>query len=84
VILPQALRAAVVPMGNVVIAMIKISALVGFFGVVGDLSQTADSLVSAEGLPLIPVFLGISVGYLIMTVPLGTLLDRLERRAVVR
>ena len=83
VILPQAWRAAVVPVGGVIIAMIKNSALVGFFGVVGDLSQTADALVSAEGLPLIPVFLGISIGYLIMTVPLGVLLDRLERRRAV-
>jgi glutamate transport system permease protein len=84
VILPQAWKAAVVPLGSVIIAMIKNSALAGFFGVVGDLSQTADSLVSAEGLPLIPVFVGISIGYLIMTVPLGILLDRVERRVVTR
>jgi glutamate transport system permease protein len=85
VILPQAWKAAVVPLGSVIIAMIKNTALAGFFGVVGDLSQTADSLVSAEGLPLIPVFIGISVGYLIMTVPLGLLLDYVERkRAVAR
>jgi glutamate transport system permease protein len=77
VILPQAWRAAIVPLGSVLIAMIKNSALVGFFGVVGDLSQTAEVLVSAEGLPLIPVFVGISIGYLSMTVPLGLLLDRL-------
>jgi glutamate transport system permease protein len=84
VILPQAWKAAIVPLGSVIIAMIKNSALAGFFGVVGDLSQTADSLVSAEGLPLIPVFIGISIGYLIMTVPLGILLDRIERQAVTR
>jgi glutamate transport system permease protein len=83
VILPQAWKAAIVPLGSVIIAMIKNSALVGFFGVVGDLSQTADSLVSAEGLPLIPVFVGISVGYLVMTVPLGLLLDHVERRRAV-
>jgi glutamate transport system permease protein len=83
VILPQAWKAAIVPLGSVIIAMIKNSALVGFFGVVGDLSQTADQLVSAEGLPLIPVFIGISIGYLIMTVPLGVLLDQVERRRAV-
>lgn len=83
VVLPQAGRAAVVPVGSVLIAMIKNSALVGFFGVVGDLAQTAESLVSADGLPLVPVFLGISAGYLVMTVPLGALLDLLERRRAV-
>jgi glutamate transport system permease protein len=82
IILPQAWKASIVPLGSVIIAMIKNSALAGFFGVAGDLSQTADTLVSAEGLPLIPVFIGISIGYLIMTVPLGILLDRVERRTV--
>jgi len=82
VILPQAWKAAIVPLGSVIIAMIKNSALVGFFGVTGDLSQTADNLVSGEGLALIPVFIGVSLGYLILTVPLGILLDRVERRSV--
>jgi len=83
VILPQAWKAAVVPLGSVIIAMIKNSALAGFFGVVGDLAQTADQLTSAAGEPFIPVAIGISIGYLIMTVPLGLLLDWLERRRAV-
>jgi glutamate transport system permease protein len=83
VVLPQAWKASVVPLGSVIIAMIKNSALAGFFGVVGDLAQSADQLTSAEGYPFIPVAIGISIGYLIMTVPLGALLDRLEKRQAV-
>lgn len=83
VVLPQSWKASVVPLGSVIIAMIKNSALVGFFGVVGDLSQTADQLTSAGGHPFIPVAIGISIGYLIMTVPLGVLLDRIEARQAV-
>jgi len=83
VVLPQAWKTSVVPLGSVIIAMIKNSALAGFFGVVGDLAQTSDQLTSAEGQPVVPVFIGISIGYLIMTVPLGLLLDRVERRRVV-
>ena len=83
VVLPQSWKAAVVPLGSVIIAMIKNSALVGFFGVIGDLAQTADQLTSAEGHAFIPVAIGISIGYLIMTVPLGALLDRLEKRQAV-
>jgi glutamate transport system permease protein len=83
VVLPQAWKAAIVPLGSVIIAMIKNSALAGFFGVVGDLSANAVALTSAGGYPIIPVFAGISVGYLIMTVPLGLLLDRVERRRAV-
>ncbi|MDG4767069.1 amino acid ABC transporter permease [Solwaraspora sp. WMMD406] len=85
VVLPQAWKAAIVPLGSVIIAMIKNSALAGFFGVVGDLSNSAQSLTSSGGEPIIPVFIGISIGFLIMTVPLGVLLDRIEsRRAVAR
>jgi glutamate transport system permease protein len=80
VILPQAWKASVVPLGSVLVAMIKNSALAGFFGVVGDLSSTADVLVSQEGLPLIPVFIGVAIGYLAMTIPLGIAVDTLERR----
>ncbi|MFI5834539.1 amino acid ABC transporter permease [Micromonospora sp. NPDC051300] len=83
VVLPQSWKASIVPLGSVIIAMIKNSALVGFFGVVGDLSQTADQLTSAGGYAFIPVAIGISVGYLIMTVPLGALLDQIEKRQAV-
>jgi len=83
VVLPQSWKASVVPLGSVIIAMIKNSALIGFFGVVGDLSQTADQLTSAEGYAFVPVAIGVSIGYLIMTVPLGVLLDRVEKRQAV-
>jgi glutamate transport system permease protein len=82
VVLPQAWRAAIVPLGSVIIAMIKNSALAGFFGLVGDLSQTGYDLVISKGEPVIPVFIGISAGFLILTMPLGLLLDRFERRTV--
>jgi len=85
VVLPQSWKAAVVPLGSVLIAMIKNSALAGFIGVVGDLSNSGQDLVTGEGEAVIPVFIGISVGFLVMTMPLGLLLDRLEkRRAVAR
>jgi glutamate transport system permease protein len=82
VVLPQAWQAATVPLGSVIIAMIKNSALAGFFGLVGDLSQTGYDLVISQGEPVIPVFIGISIGFLILTMPLGLLLDRVERRTV--
>jgi glutamate transport system permease protein len=83
VVLPQAWKAAIVPLGSVIIAMIKNSALAGFFGLVGDLSNSGVNLTSALGEPIIPVFIGVSIGFLIMTVPLGLLLDHVERRRAV-
>jgi glutamate transport system permease protein len=85
VVLPQAWKAAIVPLGSVIIAMIKNSALAGFFGVVGDLSNSGYALITVRGEPAIPVMIGISIFYLILTVPLGVTLDRIEkRRAVAR
>jgi glutamate transport system permease protein len=85
VVLPQAWKAAIVPLGSVIIAMIKNSALAGFFGLVGDLSQKGTDLVTVQGESVLPVFVGISAGFLVLTMPLGLLLDRVERtRAVAR
>lgn len=85
VVLPQASKAAVVPLGSVIIAMIKNSALAGAFGVSGELFNSGQDLTTAGGYPLLPVFVGVSIGFLVMTVPLGITLDRIEkRRAVTR
>jgi glutamate transport system permease protein len=84
VIFPQAWKYAIVPLGSVIIAMLKNSALAGAIGGVGgDLYGTAEVLMSdpdAGAASITMVFAGISIGYLIMTVPLGILLDRVEKR----
>ncbi|MGH3702143.1 MAG: amino acid ABC transporter permease [Pseudonocardiaceae bacterium] len=83
IVLPQALRSVVPPLGNVIIAMIKNSAIVGAFGVGGDLFSVQARLTSAQGLALIPVLLGVAAGYLIITVPAGLALGVIERRVAV-
>jgi glutamate transport system permease protein len=80
VVLPQAWKAAIVPLGTVLVAMAKNSALGGFFGLVGDLTSTMDVLVSQEGEALIPVMIGVSFWYLLMTIPTSLTLDAVERR----
>ncbi len=80
IVLPQAWKAAIVPLGTVLVAMAKNSALAGFFGLVGDLSSTMERLVSQEGQPLIPVMIGVSFWYLLMTIPASLLLDQVEKR----
>jgi glutamate transport system permease protein len=83
IVLPQALRTVVPPLGSVIIAMIKNSAIVGAFGVGGDLFSVQAVLTSARGLPLIPVFIGVTVGYLLLTIPAGLLLGVLERKVAI-
>lgn len=83
VVLPQAWKAAIVPLGSVIIAMIKNSAIAGFFGVVGDLSNSGVDMITQDQEPVIPTMIGIAIGFLVMTVPLGLLLDWVERRRAV-
>ncbi len=83
VVLPQAWRAAIVPLGSAIIAMVKNSALAGFFGVVGDLTNSGYDMIVQDQEPVIPTLIGIVIGFLVITVPLGLLLDRVERRRAV-
>ena len=83
IVLPQALRTVVPPLGSVVIAMFKNSAVVGAFGVGGDLWSTAQTLTSARGYETLPVFIGMAVGYLAITLPAGALLQVIERKVAI-
>lgn len=83
VILPQALRTVVPPLASVIIAMIKNSAIVGAFGVGGELFSVGDTLTSARGEAALPVLTGVVIGYLILTIPAGLSLGVLERKVAI-
>jgi glutamate transport system permease protein len=83
VVLPQALRSVVPPLGSVIIAMIKNSAIVGAFGVGGDLFSAGVTLTGAEGYAALPVFTGVALGYLAITIPAGLALGVIERRVAI-
>src|SRR5439155_4723493 len=69
VVLPQAIRTVVAPLGSIFIALIKNSALAGLISVI-DLSETAEQLINKTAQPL-PIFLGTAVAYLLLTIPSG-------------
>ncbi|MGW5052515.1 amino acid ABC transporter permease [Actinokineospora sp. NPDC004072] len=83
IILPQAVRTVVPPLGSVIIAMIKNSAIVGAFGVGGELFSVSATLTSARGEAALPVFIGVIIGYLVITIPSGMLLGWLERKVAI-
>ena len=83
VVLPQALRTVVPPLGSVIIAMFKNSAVVGAFGVGGDLWSTGQTLTSARGYEALPVFIGVAIGFLLITLPAGAVLQVIERRVAI-
>jgi glutamate transport system permease protein len=83
VILPQAFRSSVPPVGSVIIAMFKNSAVVGAFGVGGDLFSVGKNLSSAQGYDALPVLTGVAIGYLMITLPAGALLAVIERKVAI-
>jgi glutamate transport system permease protein len=83
VILPQAFRSSIPPLGSVLIAMFKNSAVLGAFGVAGELFSEGIRLTSAQGYASTPVFLALGLFYLCITIPSGLFLQVLERRAVI-
>jgi glutamate transport system permease protein len=83
IVLPQAFRTSVPPVGSVIIAMFKNSAVLGAFGVGGDLFQISDRLTSAQGYAVFPVMTGMAIGYLLITLPSGALLSVIERKVAI-
>jgi len=83
VVLPQALRTVVPPLGSVLIAMVKNSAIVGAFGVGGELYNVGATLTGAGGFAALPVLTGVVLGYLAITIPAGLSLQLLERKVTV-
>lgn len=82
VVLPQALRAVVAPLGSIFIALIKNSALANLVSVT-ELSGTAERLIGDYSQP-IPIFLAAGVAYLALTIPAGLVLSRIERRLAIK
>lgn len=82
VVLPQALRTVVAPLGNLFIALIKNTSIAYTISVI-DLTGAAYGLANASA-QVIPVFLAAALSYLAMTLPSGALVGVLERRVAIK
>lgn len=82
VVLPQAFRTVVPPLGNVWIAMVKNSSIGAAFAIT-ELTAVATRLVNVYPGDVIAIFAGSATGYLLITIPSGLMLGVVERRVVV-
>lgn len=78
IILPQAVRIAIPPMGNTFVGMLKETALVSTIGVSELLRQA--QLLQTQYLLYMPFYLEIAVIYWIMSTGFTAILERVERR----
>jgi putative glutamine transport system permease protein len=78
VILPQAFRAVIPPLGNQTLNLIKNSALVSTIAVY-DILHSADTI-GSQTFAYTTAYTGAAIMYLILTLPSAYFVNRLERR----
>jgi glutamate transport system permease protein len=81
VVLPQAVRSVIAPLGNLFIIQIKASAIGAAIGV-ADITYTAQKINFDTALA-VPTFLGAMAAYLLLTLPTGLLFRHLEQKMAV-
>jgi len=82
VVLPQALRTVVAPLGSLFVALIKNSSIAALIAV-PELVYRTDSLSNDTARP-IPIFLGAAIAYLLLTIPSGFAIRAIERRTAIK
>ncbi len=84
VVLPQAIRTVIPPIGNLIIALIKNSAIIGASLIaVRDILKEA-RIINSNTLQTLEVFFWAAVGYLILTVTATFIIRYLEPRLAIR
>jgi glutamate transport system permease protein len=83
ILLPQAFRMTIPPLINVFIALTKNTSVAGGFFVF-ELFAATREIANANGNAVIAILLAAATFYLIITIPLGILAGRLERKWVVQ
>jgi glutamate transport system permease protein len=82
IVLPQAVRSVIPPLGSLFIALTK-NTSVAFLISVTELTGTADKLATDTARP-VPAFLGAAAAYLVLTLSASALLGPVERRLAVK
>ncbi|MDQ2650690.1 MAG: amino acid ABC transporter permease [Actinomycetota bacterium] len=81
IVLPQAFRTVVAPLGGLWVALVKNSSIASVIAV-KDLAYISDIL-TQETARAIPIFLGTCIAYLLITIPSGIVIEVLDRRLAI-
>ncbi|GAA3755119.1 glutamate transport system permease protein [Spinactinospora alkalitolerans] len=84
IVLPQALRSTIGPLGSVLIALTKNTTVASVAGLgVQEASREMKLMFDQGVVPVIPTFVGFAIGFLILTLPMGYLFGWMSRRLAV-
>lgn len=83
VVLPQAVRAVIAPLGSVLIALTKNTTVASAIGV-AEVALLMNTLIENEADKLTAVFLVVAAGFIVLTLPTGLFFGWLAKRKAVR
>ena len=81
-VLPQAFRAVIAPLGSVLIALIKNTTIAAAIGV-PEAFYTMRNQLQSNGDIVIPIFVGYALFFVVLTLPVGLLFGWLAKRWAV-
>ncbi|KFI81070.1 amino acid ABC transporter permease [Bifidobacterium psychraerophilum] len=84
VILPQAFRGSVAPLGNTLIALLKNSTVAAAASVSSETSSLMSSMIENDASKIVTIFLIFAIGYVIMIIPIGLITTWLSNKLAVR
>ena len=83
IVLPQAIRAVIAPLASVLIALTKNTTVASAIGV-AEAALLMNTLIENEADKFTAIFLVISFGFVLLTLPVGLLLGWLAKRSAVK
>ncbi|MCX4781736.1 amino acid ABC transporter permease [Streptomyces sp. NBC_01264] len=83
IVLPQAFRAVVAPLANVLIALTKNTTVAAAIGV-AEASLLMKEMIENEADALFAVFAVFALGFMVLTLPTGLILGRVAKRMAVK
>jgi glutamate transport system permease protein len=83
IILPQGFRGAITPLGNTLIALTKNTTVATAIGV-AEVSGMMREMIEFRSDLILPIFLIVAIGFVILTLPIGVLTTHLSNRLAVK
>lgn len=84
IILPQAFRGAIAPLGNTLIALLKNSTVAAAASVTTETSSLMRTMIEFNSSYIYAIFFTFALGYVILVIPIGLLTTSLSTRLAVR
>lgn len=84
IILPQAFRGSVAPLGNTLIALLKNSTVAAAASVATETSSLMSEMIEFHADAIVTIFLIFAIGYVILIIPIGMITTYLSNKLAVR